>query len=88
MNSSVRFELNIKGLNELMKSQAMQQYLNECAGRVMNSAGNGYGSDVKIASYEAIAKIYPHSKSAADDNADNNTLLRTLQAVGLPMTKG
>ena len=87
MSSSVKFELDIKGLNELMKSPGMQQYLQDCASRVMDSAGNGYGSDVKIASYEAIAKIYPHSKNAANDNAENNTLLRTLQAVGLPMTK-
>ena len=86
--SRVVFKLDLKGLNEVMKSPGMQQYLQDCASRVSSSAGNGYGSDVKVATYEAIAKIYPHSKRSADDNAENNTLLRTLQAVGLPMTKG
>ena len=87
MSNIVTFELNIKGLNEIMKSPGMQKYLQDAASQVMNSAGNGYGSDVKIASYEAIAKIYPHSAEAARDNGDNNTLLKSLQAVGLPLTK-
>lgn len=86
--NSVRFELNIKGLNEVMKSPGMQQQLQQAARQVCESAGSGYGSDVKIASYEAIAKIYPKSGKAGKDNSENNTLLRTLQAVGLPMTKG
>ena len=83
----VRFKLNLKGLNEVMKSQGMQGYLSEVAGQVTGSAGAGYGNEVKIASYEAIAKIYPNDGISANDNAENNTLLKTLQAVGLPMTK-
>lgn len=86
--NKVVFKLDLKGLNEIMKSPGMIKHLQEAAGRVSSSAGNGYGSDVKTATYEAIAQIYPHDKRSAEDNADNNTLLRTLQAVGLPMTKG
>lgn len=85
--SNVVFKLNLSGLNEVMKSPGMQSYLQELAGKVSAAAGEGYGSDVKTASYESIAKIYPKSGKAANDNADNNTLLRTLQAVGLPLTK-
>ena len=85
--NKVQFKLNVKGLNELMKSPGMQKHLQDAAAEVINSAGKGYGSDVKIASYEAIAKIYPHSAEAARDNGDNNTLLKSLQSVGLPLTK-
>lgn len=86
-NIAVHFELNIRGLNEVMKSAGMKSYLQDVAGQVSTTAGNGYGSDVKTASYEAIAKIYPSSAGAAKDNSENNTLLRSLQAVGLPMSK-
>ena len=84
----VRFELDINGLNTLMKSEGMQKYLQEAAGQVSNKAGAGYGSAVDIASYEAIAKVYPYSQKAKTDNADNNTLLRSLQGAGLPLSKG
>lgn len=87
MSNNVVFKLNLKGLNEVMKSPGMQKYLQEAASQVTGSAGKGYGSDVKIASYEAIAKIYPQTGAAARDNGDNNTLLKTLQVVGLPLTK-
>ena len=85
--SNVEFELNLKGLNDLMKSDGMQEYLQDAAAQVANNAGHGYGYDVKIASYEAIAKIYPHDSESARDNSENNTLLKSLQAVGLPLTK-
>ena len=85
--SNVKFELNLKGLNDLMKSDGMQGYLQDAAAQVANNAGHGYGYDVKIASYEAIAKIYPHSAGAAKANLKRNTLLKSLQAVGLPLTK-
>lgn len=85
--NSVHFELNLKGLNDLMKSDGMQKYLQDAASQVANSAGPGYSSDVKTASYEAIGKIYPHDSESARDNSENNTLLKSLQAVGLPLTK-
>lgn len=86
--SSVDFELNLPGLNELMKSGEMQKILQEAAGRVQMTAGPGYESKVPIASYVAIAKIYPTDGKSFGDNMENNTLLKSLQTTGLPMTKG
>lgn len=86
--SSVKFELNLDGLNELMKSGEMQGVLSEAAGRVQAAAGPGYASDVAVASYVAIAKVHPTDSESAHDNLENNTLLKSLQATGLPMQKG
>lgn len=83
----VDFKLNLAGLNAVMKSDGMKSYLESAAAKVEQTAGYGYGHDVKIASYEAIGKIYPKSKQAAVDNSEHNTLLKALQAVGLPMSK-
>lgn len=83
----VDFKLNLAGLNEVMKSDGMISYLDKAAAKVEQSAGSGYGHEVKTASYEAIAKIYPQTGYAAKDNSEHNTLLKALQAAGLPMSK-
>lgn len=88
MNKSVDFELNMAGLNELMKSAEMQAHLRQAAAAVAQSAGPGYGSDVHIADYVAIGTAFPDSEEAAIDNAENNTLLKALGSVGLSMKKG
>jgi hypothetical protein len=73
------------GLNELMKSQSMQTYLSAIVSNVRTIAGKGYGSDVHLASWEAIGKVYPTDSESARDNLDNNTLEKALG--GLPRTK-
>lgn len=40
--SRPRFELNLPGLNELMKSSEMQAVLNQTAARVAARAGDGF----------------------------------------------
>ena len=87
MAKEVEFELNLPGLNELMKSSAMQSVL-ETAGRsVASGAGGDYGVRVHNASFVAIANVYPDSKEAAQDNAANNSLLKALSGAGLSMRK-
>lgn len=83
----VDFKLNLPGLNAVMKSDGMKSYLESAAAKVEQAAGYGYGHEVKTASYEAIAKIYPQTGYAAKDNSEHNTLLKALQAAGLPMSK-
>lgn len=87
MVKDVEFELNLPGLNELMKSSAMQSVL-ETAGRsVASNAGVDYGTRVHTASYVAIANVYPDSKEAAIENAESNSLLKALGSAGLSMRK-
>lgn len=85
--ANVRFELNLPGLNELMKSSEMQSVLEAAGKAVANNAGSDYAVRVHNASWVAIANVYPNSKKAAKENYENNTLLKALEASGLDMRK-
>lgn len=87
MSKKVDFELNLAGLNELMKSQAMQQHLDAAGSAVSSIAGGDYGVRVHVATFVAIANVYPNTKRAAKDNYENNTLVKALGAAGLSMAK-
>lgn len=85
MSKNVRFELDINGLRQLMKSEEMQAHLNACGSAM--AGGGEYGTRTSVASYVAIANVFPNSKKAAKDNYENNTLLKMAGAIGLGMTK-
>ena len=85
--AKVKFELNLKGLNELMKSGEMQGCLQSAGAAVANSAGGDYGVRVHQASFVAICNVYPDSKRAAKDNYENNTLLKAVGSAGLSTAK-
>lgn len=88
MAKKVRFELDIKGLNELMKSSEMQSALKSAGNALAQSAGREYASSVHTASFVAIANVYPNSKEAAKDNYENNTLIKSIRGAGLSTKKG
>lgn len=77
------FELNLAGLNELMKSPEMQRQLQQAGDAVAMAAGGDYGVRVHVASFTAIANVYPDSKESARDNYKHNTLVKAAHAVGL-----
>lgn len=83
----VRFELNLPGLNELMKSPEMQSALLEAGQSVARSAGSDYAAEVHTANWIAISNVYPDSQRAAHENYKENTLLKALGSTGLPMRK-
>lgn len=76
--SKVRFELNLAGLNELMKSTEMQSILDKYGSQVASRAGDDYGYRTHVADFVAICNVFPDSKEAARDNYKNNTLLKAL----------
>lgn len=84
---NVKFELNLPGLNELMKSAEMEKILDEAGEAVANAAGAEYGHRVHQASFVAICNVYPDSEESAKENYEENTLLKAIGAVGLPTTK-
>lgn len=84
---NVKFELNLLGLNELMKSAEMQSALKEAGQSVANAAGDEYAAEVHTANWIAISNVYPNSKKAAHENFKDNTLLKALQSSGLRMSK-
>ncbi len=86
--NKVKVVLNLPGLNQLMKSEPIQQKLLEAGQAVAEAAGEGYEAEVhNTARWLAISNVYPTTKKAEKDNYDNNTLLRAIHEVGLPMDK-
>ena len=63
----VDFKLNLKGLNQLMKSVEMQEALEENAKEMIERAGSGYEKRVHNAKWVSIANVYPNTKEAAKD---------------------
>lgn len=56
---------------------------------VASNAGPGYAAeDPRAINWIGIVNVYPETKEAGLDNYANNTLLKAVSAVGLPMTKG
>ena len=87
MANKVKFELNLPGLNELMKSSEMQSALLDAGKAVARSAGSDYEAEVHTASYIAISNVYPNSREAAKQNFEDNTLLKAVGSVGLRTSK-
>lgn len=81
----VDFELNLPGLNELMKSAEMQGVLKQAGGAVVAAAGGDYNTETYVLNFVAVQNVWPASKEAAIDNATNDTLGRAVGATGLKM---
>lgn len=87
MAKNAKFKLNMAGLNELMKSQEMQEALDRAGQAVADNAGEGYTKRTHVADFTAICNVYPDSAKAAKDNYEHNTLLKAISNVGLPTKK-
>lgn len=87
MSRKTGFELNLAGLNELMKSDGMEACLMEAGRAVAAAAGDGYEASVHKASFVSIANVYPATKEAAKKNRKENALLKGLGSAGLSMSK-
>ena len=84
---SKKFELNLPGLNELMKSPEMQAHLAKAGQAVAEAAGGEYDHQTYVINFVAIENVFPTTKKAGHENYEKNTLLKALGSVGLPMTK-
>lgn len=76
------FELNSKGLVELMKSAEMVSVLNEYGGAVAGRAGTGYVVSDVMSGDRAKVFVTASTEEAYADNNENNTLLKALQGGG------
>lgn len=76
--SDVRIKLNSKGIQELLKSQEIQDAVRETCERIKNNAGSGYAANVQIGKKRAVGRVYTATKKAKSDNYKNNTLLKSL----------
>lgn len=90
---NVRIELNLPGLNELMKSREIQQKLETAADAVVREAANISGRNFKrgktsVINWIAVAKARPADRHARYSELKHNHLLKAIGAVGLPTRKG
>ena len=76
--SKVKFEMNKKGIGELLKSRDMASVLQEYAYQVQEKAGEGYAVETYVGFDRAHAIVYTETPEAKKDNAENNTLLKAL----------
>ncbi|MGT2744869.1 hypothetical protein ACVRW4_05950 [Streptococcus phocae subsp. phocae] len=77
--SNFKFELNIAGVAELMKSSEMQQVLTAKAEAVRERCGDGYEQDIYVGRNRANAMVSAKTKKAKKDNLENNTLLKAVR---------
>lgn len=80
--SKVRIELNLPGINEIMKSEGVQELLQQCGQQVANTAsamdGAEYAASTHTINWIAVTNVFPDSRDAAHKNFKNNTLLKAL----------
>lgn len=76
--SKVKFELNTKGVGQLLKSDEMKAVLESAANTVASRAGGGYEVKTIKAQTRVIATVAAADKETRRDNLKNNTLLKAL----------
>lgn len=83
--SKVDFKLNLPGLNELMKSPAMQSELIKHGSNVLSRAqsmaqvdGAEYSMNTRTINWIAVTTVRADNYEARKDNYENNTLLKSL----------
>lgn len=75
MSKAVKVELNLTGINELMKSPEMMGIINQAAQQIASAAGEGYETEAAHPiSFVAIASVFPATREAKRDNRANKTL--------------
>lgn len=91
--AKARIELNLPGINALMKSSEMQDHLRSAGESVAGAAsglsgGAEFGSNIGIGQYIALARVGPRSKKADKAVYEENVLLKAAGQCGLHMSKG
>ncbi len=81
MSKKVKFELNSDGVKELLKGPEMQSIIRECAGAVLDSAGDHYEMEIKEGANRCWGTVRPVDAHGYYSNLKHNTLLKALGGV-------
>lgn len=82
MSSDVEFELNVRGLNTIMKSDTMKAILNNAANQIAARAGDGYTTwPARSIGFIAIASARTGTWKARKDNNKRETLEKAVGGV-------
>lgn len=85
--AKVDVKLNLKGINEVMKSPEILAACEEAGRAVAQAAGSDYGINSGTWDYIAYCYVNPQTDEAYKEVYRENTLLKAVSAVGLKMTK-
>lgn len=77
--SKITIELNEAGIRELLRSREMGELLTERAAVIADRCGAGYAHDRKMMPSRVVASVFTDDDAAKKDNAEQNTILRSLQ---------
>lgn len=83
----VKVKLNLKGINEVMRSPEILAAVEAAGQAVANAAGADYGTRSGLIRYIAFCNVMPMSRKAKKANFESNALIKAVSAVGLKMTK-
>lgn len=75
--SKIKIKLNDAGVQELLK-EGIAPVIKERADEIVARCGAGYTSDFYVGQTRCNAMIYPEDAEAYQDNAENDTILRSL----------
>lgn len=78
MAKKVKFELNRKGVAELMKSAEMVNVLEGYGKRATDTLGDGYESETYQGKNRANVEVKAVTFKARKDNLENNTILKAV----------
>lgn len=76
--SKSRLELNHDGLDALLKSQEIKEYVLTVAEEVQARCGSGYEIDSHMTPSRVVSSVYTATAEASADNLSNNTLLKAV----------
>lgn len=77
--SKKKIELNHEGVGALLHSAELAAALEGIASSAATRCGDGYSFDVKSMPTRVIASVFTENEDAAQDNLENNTILRNLR---------
>ena len=73
----MKFKLNYSGVGRLLRSPDMKRVIESYADAMKKRAGDGY--DVRYGKNRVTAFVETGTESAAQDNMENNTLLKAVR---------
>lgn len=76
--SSKTFELNSKGVRDLLRSDEMMQAVKVEADAAVAVLGAGYEADAHTGKNRVNASVYAVSKAAKRENLQQNTILKAV----------
>ena len=79
MSSKVKFQVDKKGVRELLRSKEMMDVCKSYADRALSSLGEGYEVTTKVGKNRVNAEVAANTAAARRENSENNTILKAIR---------